>query len=178
MAIFQSTTRFQDSSDGFDLVVVLGEQVSQLDLERGRQHLVVGGPLFWVENERLGDLVALPIGSDHVVLLEVLKHKGANISTGTEGSVVAGGIDTGTVQRSTQRFHVRVSDEEGVQHVAAIKHTLFDERVEGNGFLKASGSDVLAVLQLELRLYTAGDGEVAVLGQLAQGRRFGRCRVQ
>ena len=101
MAIFPSTTRLQDSSDGFDLVVVLGEQVSQLDLERRRQHFVVCRPFLWVENERLGDLVALPIGSDHVVLLEVLKHKGTHFGAGTEGCVVAGGVDTSTVQRST-----------------------------------------------------------------------------
>ena len=89
------------SSDGLNLFVVLGQQVSELHLERRRQHLVVGGSLLGVENEGLGDLVTLPIGFNHVVLLEVGEHEGSDLSTGTEGCVVAGGVDTRTVQRST-----------------------------------------------------------------------------
>ena len=79
---------------------MLGQQVAQLDLERGRQHLVVGGPLLRVENERLGDLVTLPVGSDHVVLLQVGKHEGPDIGVGTQGSVVARGIDAGTLEEA------------------------------------------------------------------------------
>ena len=60
-----------------------------------------------------------------------------------------------------------MGDEEGVEHVSTVQHALLDERVEGDGFLEARGSDVLAVLEFELRLHTAGDGEVAV-GQLPE----------
>jgi len=86
------------SSDGLDFFVVLGEEVSQLDLERGREQLVVGGPLLGVENERFGDLVTLPVRGDHVVLLQVFKHEGAHFGAGAEGCVVAGGIDACCVE--------------------------------------------------------------------------------
>jgi len=85
------------SSDGLDFVVVLGQQVAQFHLERRREHLVVGGPLFRVENERLGDLVAFPVWGDHVVFLEIVQHKGSHFGAGTKGSIVARGVDTGTL---------------------------------------------------------------------------------
>jgi len=64
-----------------------------------------------------------------------------------------------------------VSDEEGVQHVAAVKDALFDQRIESDGFLKTGGRHILAVLQLELGLHTSGDREVAVLGELTEVAR-------
>ncbi len=60
-----------------------------------------------------------------------------------------------------------MGDEEGVEHVSSVQHALLNQRVEGDGFFEAGGSDVLAVLQLELGLHTAGDGKVAI-GQLAK----------
>ena len=50
------------SSKGLDLFIVLGQKVAQLDLERGRQHLVVGGPLLGVEDDVARHFVAFPVG--------------------------------------------------------------------------------------------------------------------
>ena len=76
-----------------------------------------------------------------------------------------------TVEGGAERFHVWMSDEEGVQHVATVKDALFDQRIERDGLLETGGRHVLPVLQLELRLYTTGDREVAVLGQFSEVAR-------